>query len=229
MKSEMEKVVLITGTSQGLGLALANHYLDQGATVLGVSRKIPPIQSSEYFHLAAGITDMDFHGRLENFLGESAIRRIAVVINNAGSAGTGDHLSEVDPADVLEQVNLHCVGALRVIKAARPYLDQSKVVNVTSRLGSINQTLRGDFKGRDFSYGYRIAKCAQNMLSLCLAGDPELEDLIVISINPGLLLTDCGASDAKYSAEVGAERFVKVVNAATRSGMYHAFDDEALF
>lgn len=225
----MSQTVVITGTSKGLGLALANHYLDQGATVVGVSRNVSPIESTKYFHLAASVTDSDLHRRLENYLHGLPIRKIDVVINNAGSAGSGAQLSEVDPEDILEQVDLHCVGALRIVKATRTYLDQSKVVNVTSRLGSVSQALRGDFKGRNFSYGYRIAKCAQNMLSLCLAGDPELEGLIVISINPGLLLTDCGASDAKQSAELGAENFIQVVNRAATSGMYHAFGDEALF
>ncbi len=210
-------------------MALAKQYLNQGATVVGVSRNIPPIESVNYFHLSASVTEIDFHSKLESYLNDLPIDKIDIVINNAGSAGKGKHLSETNPDDILQQVDLHCIGAFRVIKAAKQYLGQSKIVNVTSRLGSITQTLRGDFKGRNFSYGYRIAKCAQNMLSLCLVGDSELEGLIVISINPGLLLTDCGASDAKHSAEVGAEKFIKVVNNATKSGIYHAFEAEALY
>ena len=35
--------VLITGTSSGLGLALARELLDNGATVYGISRKFNPI------------------------------------------------------------------------------------------------------------------------------------------------------------------------------------------
>jgi NAD(P)-dependent dehydrogenase (short-subunit alcohol dehydrogenase family) len=225
----MNKRILITGTSKGLGLALANQYLNQGATVVGISRNTPPIESVNYFHLSASVTEIDFHSKLEKYLNDLPIDKIDIVINNAGSAGKGEHLSETNPDDILQQVDLHCIGAFRVVKAARQYLGQSKIVNVTSRLGSITQTVRGDFKERNFSYGYRIAKCAQNMLSLCLAGDSELEGLIVISINPGLLLTACGASDAQHSAEVGAEKFIKVVNDVSKSGIYHAFAEEAFY
>ena len=226
---KMGKTILITGTSKGLGLALAKNYLDQDSTVIGVSRTPPPLNAGNYSHLCASLVEEDFHHTLETFLHDLNIEQIDIVINNAGSAGAGAHLSEVEPGDVLEQIQLHCVGALKVIKAAQPYLAKGKIINVTSRLGSVIQAARGDFKGRDFSYGYRIAKCAQNMLALCLAGDPELAELTIVSINPGLLLTDCAASDAEHSAEEGATRCIAIINEAETSGIYHAFGDEALY
>jgi len=223
------KVVLITGTSKGLGFSLANVYLEQGAAVIGVSRNAAAIDSEKYFHFPASVTDDDFQYLLESYLKELPISKIDIVINNAGADGSGTNLSNIDPSEVFTLVNLHCVGALRVIKGAETFLNQSKIVNVTSRLGSITQTQRGDFYRRSFSYGYRIAKCAQNMLSLCLAGDTELVGNTVISINPGLLLTDLGATDAKYTADEGARAFVQVINDASTGGVYHAFGDEALY
>jgi len=222
-------VVLITGTSKGLGHALARRYLDMGAIVIGVSRTRPDIQSEHYHHLTASVTDDDLPSRLANFLDACPVAGVDVVINNAGAGRAGIHLSEVDPAEVMNQVNVHCAGALRVLKGVQGYLSKAKIVNVTSRLGSIIQNERGDFKGKGFSYAYRIAKCAQNMLSLCLAGDPELSDLTVISINPGLLMTDSGAPDAVHTADDGAKAFVEVITRATTSGIYHAFGDEALY
>ena len=35
----MKTTILITGTSRGIGKALALHFLSQGATVIGSSRK----------------------------------------------------------------------------------------------------------------------------------------------------------------------------------------------
>ncbi|MEN8190930.1 MAG: SDR family NAD(P)-dependent oxidoreductase [Thermodesulfobacteriota bacterium] len=222
-------VILISGTSRGLGHALALQYLKERCLVIGIARGETPIRDKNYVHLAADITDSGFQQQLESLLAKRLIRAINLVINNGGSAGQGDHLSQLEPDDVLAQVNLHCVGALRVIKAAKKYLRKAKIVNVSSRLGSIVQTVRGDFATRDFSYGYRIGKCAQNMLSLCLQGDEELAGTVIISINPGLLLTDLGASDASHSAEDGARAFIEVVRNADHSGMYHAFGDEALY
>ncbi len=224
-----KEVIVITGTSRGLGFALAELYLKQGATVIGVARNEPSIESDEYFHLSKSITDDDFPLILETFLRKLRIQKIDILINNAGVDDSGVHLSKLDPSQVLNLIDIHCVGALRTIKGAHAFLDKTKIVNVTSRLGSIIQTKRGDFSGRNFSYGYRIAKCAQNMLSLCLDGDTELSNNIIISINPGLLLTNLGASDAKFTTQEGAKAFMQVVKDADYSGIYHAFGDEALY
>ncbi len=129
-----------------------------------------------------------------------SVESIDVLINNAGHGSSGSRLSKVDPEEVLNQVNLHCVGALRIVKAVQDKLLSSKnpkVVNITSRLGSVQQHLQDDFRGmEEFSYGYRIGKSAQNMLSVCLQSDPDLKDVLVLSVIPGRLLTDSGALDA---------------------------------
>ena len=50
-----------------------------------------------------------------------------------------------------------------------------------------------------------------------------------MSVNPGLLLTDCGASDAEHTAEDGAERIYHLIQSTKKSGIYHAFEDDALY
>jgi NAD(P)-dependent dehydrogenase (short-subunit alcohol dehydrogenase family) len=222
-------VVLITGTSKGLGLELAKYYLDSGATVIGISRSQPPIHHAKYHHCTADIMLESSVAVLEQFVESLGVANINLVINNAGSGSYGNHLSDSEPKEVLDQVNLHCVGALRVTKAAQGFIGSSKIVNVTSRLGSIYQNERGDFSGKNYSYGYRIAKCAQNMLSLCMADDPELASAIILSVNPGLLRTDSGSEDAEKSAVEGANKLVSVITAASTSGIYHAFGDEACY
>ena len=44
------KICLITGTSRGLGYALASHFLKRGDIVLGSSRGKPTIKHPNYFH-----------------------------------------------------------------------------------------------------------------------------------------------------------------------------------
>lgn len=223
------RVVLITGTSKGLGYELAKNYVGSGSLVIGISRHKPAIYEDNYHHFIGDVTNSDIEVDLVQFIDTLMIDRIDIVINNAGTGSYGYHLSDVDPDEVLRQLELHCVGVLRIVKAVRGYISNSKIVNVTSRLSSIAQTQRGDFTGKVFSYSYRIAKCAQNMLSLCLSNGSELLGATVISVNPGLLRTDSGSSDAKHSAEEGALAFMSVVNDANENGIYHAFGDEALY
>ena len=223
------QVVLITGTSKGLGFELAKQYIQMGFLVIGISRSKPLIKDDNYHHLIGDVTNKNIVSLLIEFIDSLTIQRIDIVINNAGTGSLGCHLSDVDPEEVLAQVNLHCVGALRVISAVREFITGSKIVNVTSRLASIVQTERGDFSGRAFSYSYRIAKCAQNMLSLSLSNDFQLDDNIIISINPGLLQTDSGSDDAKYSAKEGALSFISTIQNVNSNGIYHAFGEESLF
>ena len=38
MKKQVKKNIIITGASSGIGLALKNHYLNEGHNVVGISR-----------------------------------------------------------------------------------------------------------------------------------------------------------------------------------------------
>jgi len=55
---------------------------------------------------------------IDKYLALSLMNGVDVVINNAGAGSAGVHLSEVDPSEVMNQVNVHCAGALRVLKGA---------------------------------------------------------------------------------------------------------------
>ena len=223
------KTILITGTSKGLGLELARAMLARQYRVLGLSRSGCDIKHRNYHHLAADITDAEYPCVLREFIERIGIRHLDIVINNAGNRSHGSDIESVQVEEVMRQFELHCAGALRTIQTLLPMLERSKIVNVTSRLGSVKFNQRGDFGGRGFSYGYRIAKAAQNMLSLCLAADDKLQGNAVISIIPGLLRTDSGADDASHSAAEGAQAVVEKIFSIDNSGVYHAFEDEAAY
>ena len=106
-------------------------------------------------------------------------------------------------------------------------LSSADIVNITSRLGSMVQHQRADFTGGDFCYAYRIAKAAQNTLSLCWSDDPELAGCRILLINCGLLQTASGSSDAVFSPAQGARAVLATTQRAPRSGLYHAFGELA--
>ncbi|MCP4386774.1 MAG: SDR family NAD(P)-dependent oxidoreductase [Gammaproteobacteria bacterium] len=223
------KSAFVTGTSKGLGLELARGLLAQGYRVLGVSRSDCSIEHENYHHLTADITDTRYPQALGEFIERYEVRHVDLAINNAGIRSHGSDIESVQAAEVMRQFNLHCIGVLSTVQALASVLDRSKIVNITSRLGSVKFNQRGDFAGREFSYGYRIAKAAQNMLSLCLATDEKLSGNAVISIIPGLLRTESGADDASHSAVEGGKAVLDKIFSVETSGVYHAFEDEVAY
>lgn len=79
------QVAMITGTSKGLGLAVARRLLDRGATVVGVSRSAGTIDHARYVHLQADVTDE--HASTEAVRAAYAVaERLDILVNNAGAA-----------------------------------------------------------------------------------------------------------------------------------------------
>ena len=220
-------VAVITGTSRGLGLELARQLLSRDYRVIGVARSPCPLDHECYLHMTADVTAKGYARSLEAFVHAQGAPRVDLLINNAGTGATGFDIARADAAELREQFELHCVAAFETVRALYPRLRGASIVNITSRLGSARFNARGDFRGRDFSYAYRIAKAAQNMLSLCLADDRRLAAGLVVAVIPGLLQTDSGAEDAKNTAAEGARGVLDIVFSVTENGIYHAFDDEA--
>jgi len=222
--------VLITGISKGLGLALANEYFQQGDNVFGVSRSVPVKLLEGVMYQNADITLDASKSIIKNLVYD--VPCIDVLINNAGCGSSGFKAGDIEIPELSHQIQLHCVGALRVFQAVLPKLYKSanpKVINITSRLGSIRQHLAGEFVGQKFSYPYRIAKCAQNMLTVCMKGDQSLDDIVIAAINPGLLKTDSGSCDAKHTAEEAAQNIISLIQSIEDFGIYHAFNEKTYF
>ncbi|MDP3535471.1 MAG: SDR family NAD(P)-dependent oxidoreductase, partial [Halomonas sp.] len=132
----MKSTVVITGANRGVGLALAEYYVDAGWRVLGVCR-----QSSEELdrvadHVFDGIDVTHPHdvARLAEALNGQTVD---LLINNAGLL-RDEALGNVDFDSIREQMEINAYAPLRVVEALLPTLKKgSKIANITSRMGSI--------------------------------------------------------------------------------------------
>ena len=73
--------VLITGTSQGIGKAIAERFLKEAHEVIGIDRKETGICHEKYTHYQCDVCDYD---RLPN------IQEVNILINNAGTQNEND-------------------------------------------------------------------------------------------------------------------------------------------
>ena len=73
--------ILITGTSQGIGKAIAELFLKEKHTVIGIDRKDQSIDHPFYTHYVCDVRDREHLPQIEN---------VQILINNAGTQNEDD-------------------------------------------------------------------------------------------------------------------------------------------
>lgn len=208
---------LITGASRGLGLELCSQLITDGWKVAALSRT----QSEGLARLEADsvgrlrwfecdVTDPSAESVAQNaveFLGS-----LNLLINNAGISGWSHGLAATEVKQLESLIDTHALGCHRITRAVIPALLATKdahIMNVSSRLGSVSRTASGEFAGKGFSYSYRVAKAALNMLSACVAEEFGPQGIRVTVLHPGQFQSDTAASGASMSAQEAALRICR--------------------
>jgi NAD(P)-dependent dehydrogenase (short-subunit alcohol dehydrogenase family) len=201
---------LITGSSRGLGRAIALAALEHGDQVVATARR--PEELAELVDrygdraraVALDVTDPEA-ARAAVAAAVDAFGRLDVVVNNAGYANSAA-IEETDPADFRAQVEANFHGVVNVTRAALPVLRRQRagtVVQVSS--------LGGRVGGTPGLGAYQAAKFAVEGFSEVLASEVAPFGVAVIIVEPGAFRTDWqGASMERhavgddYAGTVGA-------------------------
>lgn len=133
------KKVLITGGSDGLGLALARKLVDTGAAVTIISRSQDKLARAAKIIgsplLQYKVCDVSDYGSVEKIIGE--VEDIDILINNAGVWLEGK-LTE-NPYEYIKRViEINLLGLIYVTKAVLPKMiarNDGIILNVSSTSG----------------------------------------------------------------------------------------------
>ena len=138
-------VAFVTGSTSGMGLAIAGRFADEGATVVVNSRKVPgePVcigsDGRKAHHIAGDVSD---ELRVTEMIAEIEGRygALDILVNNAGTTVFVEHdnLGGVSHEDWERILNVNVVGAWNTVRAAEKLLRASKngvVINITSIAG----------------------------------------------------------------------------------------------
>lgn len=225
------RTALITGAGRGLGEALVGALSTQGYRVFGLVRTPQAAAGMRRDNPTAVPVIGDVTHRDVGAVIDAALEHLPgglnLLINNAG---TGASLHSMRPGiedEVTAQLDVHCIGALRVSLAALPHLRRAVdalIVNVSSRFGSTTRAAAGLFVDRRLSYAYPIAKAAQNMLTLRMAEELRATPIKVCSIHPGRMRTDSGSADATDTPAEAAQRLTQWLASAPQDLHGEFFD-----
>jgi NAD(P)-dependent dehydrogenase (short-subunit alcohol dehydrogenase family) len=182
------RVWFLTGTSSGIGRALAEQVLADGGTVVGTFRHVE--EADAFTQSVSGrslglIADVRDAAEVTVAVGRAVqeFGHIDVVVNSAGYGIVGA-VEELSNAELLEQINVNVLGVHRVVRAALPSMrarGRGCIVNVSSVAGQVGAAGLG---------AYDASKAAVELLSEALRAEVAPLGLRVIIVEPGNIRTN---------------------------------------
>jgi NAD(P)-dependent dehydrogenase (short-subunit alcohol dehydrogenase family) len=175
----MNKVVLVTGASSGLGRALATALAEKGYKVYGASRNPQGIEP--FIQLRMDVQDDDsVVAAVKEILDKAG--RIDILINNAG-IGIAGPLEQLSMANIQRVFDTNVYGLIRVSQAVLPTLRQiggGRIINISSIAAEVALPYRAV---------YSASKAAVDRLTEALRLEVERFGVEVCAIQAGDIRT----------------------------------------
>ncbi|MDQ6694209.1 MAG: SDR family NAD(P)-dependent oxidoreductase [Chloroflexota bacterium] len=194
-----DKVVLITGASEGIGLATARLLSQRGARVSLAARSAEKLHSASAEMIDALVvpTDMRDPAAVRSMLGQvhAHYGRIDILVNNAGQ-GMHVPIEEADLGQYRAVLELNLVSVLGAMQAAIPFMREQGggvIVNISS--GTSKRIIPG-------LGPYSSSKYALNALSLTARIELGPSNIRVCLVYPGITATNF-ISNAAAARNVG--------------------------
>lgn len=191
MKLGLEnKVVVVTGGSQGIGQACAEVFAQEGAIVVICGRSQEKIDSAvlrarekglTLYGRAADVTAPESFSALLSWVWET-FGALHVLVNNAGLGSAGPLLS-LDRETWQRIVDTNLTAVWSCSQIAVPYLEKNGgvILNMSSLSGRIAFTNQGV---------YSVTKAGINALTRVLASETAAKGIRVLAVAPGFTETD---------------------------------------
>jgi short-subunit dehydrogenase len=210
-------VVVITGGSRGLGLAIASRFAKEQVRLVLASRHIDELQQAqakllaahpylkpEEFYLVAA--DLTHREECERLVAETIARfgRIDVLVNNAAVIEVGP--IEAQTIEIFERtMQINFFAALYTTWAALPHMRSQTPRSGSRRAAIVNIASIGGKIAVPHMLPYSAAKFALVGFSEGLHAELRLKGIRVTTVCPGLMCTG-GEDHAQFVGDVSAEK-----------------------
>lgn len=230
------QVVIVTGSSRGLGLALAREFARQGAKVVLCARDAEQLEwaradiekrGAEALAVECDVTNPDDVARLVT-TATARFGRVDVLVNNAGTiqVGPSDMQTRADFEDALNEMFWSVYNCTTAVLPQMRARHSGRIVNITSIGGKISVP---------HLLPYSTAKFAATGFSEGLRAELAKDGITVVTVIPGLMRTGSpvnaifkGQNEKEYTwfalsdnipgVSINAERAARQIVAAARRG-----------
>ena len=184
----MEKVVIVTGGTSGIGLNTARILAEKGCRVYEFSRRDTGVYP-KVTHVQADVTD---EAQVDAAVGTVLDREghIDVVVNNAGF-GISGAIEFTDTAEAQKQFDVNFFGMVRVNHAVLPIMRKQgygRIINMSSVAAPI---------AIPFQAYYSASKAAVRTYTMALQSEVKPYGIEVCAIMPGDVATGFTAARRK--------------------------------
>jgi 3-oxoacyl-[acyl-carrier protein] reductase len=187
-----DKVVLVTGSSEGIGRSIATAFAREGCKVVINGRNEKKLHAAAKEVGAAGgstvqtvIGDVSKGADAKRAV-EEAVRQfgtIHVLVNNAGGVGRFAAFDELTDDDWIATYKLNVISAVAATRAALPHMQKQKwgrIINISSESGVQPDPVMPD---------YNASKSALNSLTKSLSKAYGKDNILVNTVSPAFIRT----------------------------------------
>jgi dihydroanticapsin dehydrogenase len=226
------KIALVTGSSRGIGKAIAALFAKEGATVAITARDKARLEKTakELGGVLFIPADIRKEAEVRSVINKIIERhgRLDILVNNAGIFPKIKPLHEISESEWNEVIDINLTGQFRFTKAAIPHLQKTRgsIINIASNAGlKAYENFNAD--------AYSASKAALVLLTKTWAIEYAKDKIRVNCICPGVVETDMTgeflatpALREMQNAQYPLGRFGTVDDVA-KSALYFASDDSA--
>lgn len=129
----MNKIIVITGTSKGIGKALAEHFLDKNCVVIGCSRSEGAINHKNYRHFSLQVDDEKAVINMIKSV-KKEFKKIDILINNAAIASM-NHILTTSVETISKLFNTNFLGTFLLTREVSKVMmkeNKGKIINFST-------------------------------------------------------------------------------------------------
>lgn len=178
-----DKIAVVTGSSSGIGLAIAKTFLREGAVVLGVDLNTAPEDLAGEQNFDALQLDLTLPQASERVVTAAIEKhgRLDVLVNNAG-IGNSRPVLDTSDEDLARYLSVNIAAPFALCRSAIPVMRGrgGNIINIASVFGMLGTTRAS---------AYAATKAGLAGLTRQLAAEYGRDGIRVNAVSPGLIAT----------------------------------------